>query len=245
MRAVEALQRDVLAVLTRPVVVGRFWVDLKEAQRVVRESATEGVRLSLTHLIVKATAMAALASPDIHRMFGPLTAVDPGHADVGVSVEGQEILAPVVVIREADRKSLVEIAQELRELAKEAREKETRDVVLIQRWLKFFPFPGLRRLLIRAFWSIPRIRRQAAGTVQFSNIGSFGIEAAHVPVVAELLLVGGVLQRLPMVDEHDAMVVGVGAEFTVHGAHRKVNGQSCGKFTRTFREVLGRPEALR
>jgi hypothetical protein len=245
LRPIEALQRDIIAVLTRPVVVGRFWVDLEAAQGFIRDPRPPlPEKLSLTPLLVKAAALAALASPGIHRMYGPWTAVDPVHADVGVSVEGQGILSPVVVLREADRRPLGELAAELKTLALEAREKETRDIALINRYLKLFPFPGLRRLLVRLFWQSPRVRRQAVGTIQFSNVGHFGIEAAQVPVVGELLLVGGVLRKRPIVDARGAIVAGTGAEFTIQGSHRKINGQTAGRFIAEFRRVLGEPERM-
>jgi pyruvate dehydrogenase E2 component (dihydrolipoyllysine-residue acetyltransferase) len=245
-RPIEALQRDVIAVLTRPVVVGRFWVNLEAAQRFARDPGPDlPPRLTLTVLLAKAAALSALASPGLHRMYGPLKALDPAHADVGVSVEGQELLAPVVVLREADRKGLGELAESLKVLASEAREKEIRDVALIHRYLKLLPIPSLRRLLLRLFWQSPRVRRQAVGTIQFSNIGHFGIDSAEVPVVGELLLVGGVVHRRPAVAADGAIVSETGAEFTIHGSHRKLNGRTGGEFIGTFRRLLAEPERLR
>jgi pyruvate dehydrogenase E2 component (dihydrolipoamide acetyltransferase) len=244
LRGVEAWHRDIISALSAPAVVGQFWVELDAAQRLVRGSAPGEGKLTLTHLFAKAAALSALSSPALHRMYGPFGALDPAHADVGVSVEGQEVLAPVVVLREADRKPLVEIARELRALAAEARERDARDAVLFDRYLKLFPFPQLRRLLIRAVLSSAKARRLAAGTLQFSNIGHFGIDAAQVPVVVELLLVGGVVQRRPVADEEDRVRVALGAEFTLHGSHRKVNGQTAGQFIRTFRSLMAQPERL-
>jgi pyruvate/2-oxoglutarate dehydrogenase complex dihydrolipoamide acyltransferase (E2) component len=245
LRPVEALQRDIIAVLTRPAVVGRFWVDLEQAQRFAREPGSSlPHKVPLTPLLVKAAALAAVASPRIHRMFGPWSVVEPEHADVGVSVDGQEILSPVAVLREANRKPLAELAEELKVLAQEARQKEGRDIILVNRYLKLFPFPPLRRLLIRAFWTSPQIRRQAVGTIQFSNIGHFGIESAEVPVVGELLLVCGVLQRKPVVGAQGDVVAGTGAEFTIHGSHRKINGQTAGQFVAAFRRHLAEPQSL-
>jgi hypothetical protein len=88
LRGIEAWQRDVIAVLTRPAVVGEFRVRLDAAAR--RVGQADGPKLTWTHLFIKAAALAAVSSPALHRMYGPFGVLEPGHADVGVSVEGQE-----------------------------------------------------------------------------------------------------------------------------------------------------------
>jgi hypothetical protein len=147
-------------------------------------------------------------------------------------------------VREADRKGLGQIAQELRALAQQAREAETREVELFNRYVKLFPFPFLRRALIRAAWSSPQLRRKLVGTLQFSNIGHFGIDAAHVPVVGELLLVGGVVEKRAVPDGQGGWSEALEARFRLHGSHRKVNGQTAGLYIATFRSVLAEPDRL-
>ncbi len=242
---IEALQRDFVQVLTHPVVVGNFWIDLEKALCWLdggERSSSE--RLTLTHLIIKAAAHAILDAPMLHRMYGPWRVVEPGHADIGVSVEGRQILSPVVVIKEADRKSLGDIARELREKAIQVREAEPRDIAKINRFLWLFPFPALRRFFTRLVLRSPRFRRQISGTLQFSNIGHFGIDAASVPLVVETLLVGGVVRKRLFLDEEGQLRSSRGADFRLHASHRKLNGRTCGQFLSSFQRLLGNPEQM-
>ncbi len=241
LRPVEALERDILRVFTRPVVVGEFWVDLDAADWFLRERRADGIRLTFVSLFAKAAALAAMASPRAHRMYGPFGVLEPGSADVGVSIQGDGMLAPVQVLRAAEGKSLSELAVELREKTRQARMEEARMLALVDRYLWLFPFPPLRRLLIRAWFASPRRRRRAVGTIQISVLDRFGIDAAQVPVVAELLLMCGAIRDRVELQPDGRLATRKGAQFRLHGSHRKLNGETGGQFIERFREVLQDP----
>ncbi len=241
LRPIEALERDILRVFTRPVVVGEFWVDLDAADWFLRERHADGIRLTFVSLFAKAAALAATASPRAHRMYGPFGVIEPGSADVGVSVQGDGMLAPVTVLRAAESKSLEELAAELREKARKALAGDARMRELVDRYLWLFPFPPLRRLLIQAWFASPRRRRRAVGTIQISVLDRFGIDAAQVPVVAELLLMCGAIRERVELQPDGRLATRKGARFCIHGSHRKLNGESAGRFVERFREVLQDP----
>jgi hypothetical protein len=242
----EAFEADVIAVLTRPAMQLQFWVDLEnvgtflDAQR----NAGDGPALTYTHLFVKAAGMAAMASPDLHRMYGPLRCLQPAVADVGVSVAAEGLVAPTVVLPGADRMTVDEIARQLREGAARARRDDPGARAWANRLVPFFPLPALRRLLIRLAFSSPNVRRRTVGTIQLTNVGLTGGESCYVPMVGELLLACGAVGKRVVPDEMDRPVVRTGAQFSLMASHRKISAVTVRPFVARFRELLAAPEKL-
>jgi pyruvate/2-oxoglutarate dehydrogenase complex dihydrolipoamide acyltransferase (E2) component len=245
-RGAEALEADVIKVLSRPVMGGRFWVDLENARRWIEErrATREGDELTYTHLFVKAAGMAVMASPNLHRMYGVLRCLEPAAADVGVSVAAEGALAPVVVLPAADRMSVDDIARELRERAARARAEDPRTRTLIDRFVYVVPLPFLRRLLVRLVFSNARLRRKLVGTIQLTNVGFTGADDCYVSMVGELLLGCGIVEKRVLVDENDRPCVRTGAVFTLQGSHRKLTGLTGRPFVARFRELLAAPQQL-
>jgi pyruvate/2-oxoglutarate dehydrogenase complex dihydrolipoamide acyltransferase (E2) component len=241
--ASEAIETDVIRSLTGATVTGDFWIDLEPALRFLERQPRE-LLLSRIHLYVKAAALAVLDAPSLHRQWGLLRVHDPVHADVGVSVGSSRSLAPVVVIASADLKSLAEIGRELRAGARRALREERRTTEMVDRWGRFFPFPILRRLVVRWVMASPTRRRKLVGTIQISDLDSYQIDAAQVPLVGELLLVAGAVRKSVVPGDGDRPVVRSGAMFTLHGSHRKLNGRTAGEFIGKFRALMAEPERL-
>ena len=84
-------------------------------------AALEGAaKVSVTDMIVRASALALLENPDVHRSWVAEGLAYHPHANVGIAVALDEGLI-VPVVRHADQKSLVEIAAESHDLAERAR----------------------------------------------------------------------------------------------------------------------------
>jgi pyruvate/2-oxoglutarate dehydrogenase complex dihydrolipoamide acyltransferase (E2) component len=240
----EVFERDLISVLSRPVVVGEFRVDLERAEAFVAARRAAGAPVGYTTLYVKAAALSALEAPALRRMDGHWRVHELATIDVGVSVlSRRSMVGPVVVVERADTKSLDEIEAERKLKTRQARADADRYKALIDRYLRFVPAKSLRRAIIRAFLAAPRRRRGAVGTIQISNLDGFGIDRAHVPLVGELLLVAGEIGR-EVTAEGERIVIRRSAWFTIHGSHRKLNGQTCGAFIRRFRALLADPERL-
>ena len=243
LRPVERLERDVVRVLDRPTNVLDFWVDLTDADELVRRRATGGSDITLTALVVKAAGLAALASPQLHRMHGIFRVMEPAHADVGISVATEEMLAPVVVIGEVDRKLAGDVARELRTKIAAAKDHDRTRAPLFARYAALVPFP-LRRAFIRWWLLSPARRRRAFGTIQVSTVMRFNLDAAFTPVVVEMLLVAGGLQKQVRLGNSGAAEARLGARFQLHASHEKLNGVTGEAFARRFREVLSEPGQL-
>jgi dihydrolipoyl dehydrogenase len=79
-----------------------------------------GVEVGLTDLVVKACAGLLAVSPELNASFGGDRLLVRRRVDVGVAVVGEDATL-VSAVRDADRKSVVRIAQEVAELAGRAR----------------------------------------------------------------------------------------------------------------------------
>jgi pyruvate dehydrogenase E2 component (dihydrolipoamide acetyltransferase) len=121
------------------------------------------------------------------------------------------------VVRDADAKSVFEIAEELRDLAGRARERKLR----------------------------PEEYQGASFTV--SNLGMFGVEAFYAvinPPEAAILAVGAV-QKVPWVDEATGAIVAMERmHLGLSCDHRVVDGATGARFLRTLRLVLESPVRL-
>ncbi len=78
------------------------------------------VKVSVTDMIVRASALALLDHPEVHRSWVAEGLAYHAHANIGIAVALDEGLI-VPVIRHADQKTLVEIATESQDLATRAR----------------------------------------------------------------------------------------------------------------------------
>ncbi|MCX6391052.1 MAG: dihydrolipoamide acetyltransferase family protein [Actinobacteria bacterium] len=98
-------------------------IDMEKALELRKDlnTALEGeVKISVTDMIIRASALALLEHPEVHRSWVAEGLAYHSHANVGVAVALDEGLI-VPVIRHADDKSLVDIAKASQDLAERAR----------------------------------------------------------------------------------------------------------------------------
>jgi pyruvate dehydrogenase E2 component (dihydrolipoamide acetyltransferase) len=172
--------------------------------------------VSFNDLVVKAAADALARHPEVNAAWGGDAIVRRGSIDVGVAVALEDGLVTPVV-RGADRKSVLDVAREIRELAGRARERKL----------------------------VPEEYQGASFTV--SNLGMFGIEAFYAvinPPEAAILAVGAV-QKVPWVDEGSGQVVAMERmRLGLSGDHRVIDGATGARFLQTLKAVLESPVRL-
>jgi len=82
--------------------------------------AEQGIKVSVTDLIVRAVAVALRAHPEVNASFGGDAILRHAHVNVGVAVALEDGLV-VPVVKDADRKSVTAIGAEIKDLAARAR----------------------------------------------------------------------------------------------------------------------------
>lgn len=172
--------------------------------------------VSVNDLVVKAVAEALSRHPEVNAAWGADAIVRRGSVDVGIAVALEDGLVTPVV-RDADEKSVLEIAAETRELAGRAREKRLK----------------------------PEEYQDASFTV--SNLGMYGVEAFYAvinPPEAAILAVGAV-QKVPWVDDATGQLVAMErVRLGLSCDHRVIDGATGARFLQTLKAILESPVRL-
>jgi len=177
---------------------------------------SEGARISVNDLVLRATALALRQVPAMNASFADDAVTLQPDVNVGVvvAIDGdQGILVPV--ISNTDKLSLIEMSQTVRTKAEQAR---------------------IKRL---------RARDSMNGTFTISNVGMFGatyLIACVQPPQVGILGVGAVT-KVPAVDG-DQIVIKSIMGLAVSFDHRAVDGAVAAKFLAAMNAVLQTPDQL-
>lgn len=170
-----------------------------------------GRKVSFNDLVVKATAIAIGRAPEVNAQFTPEALVFHRRVDLSVAVAVEEGLV-TPVIRDADRKTVLEISDEIQSLSSRAREKKL------------------------------TAEEMTGGTFSISNLGMHGIDefAAVINPPEGAILAVGAIRSEPVV-RGDAVVPGRRMKLTLSCDHRVVDGAVGAKFLSELRQVLQHP----
>ncbi|MCA9775020.1 MAG: 2-oxo acid dehydrogenase subunit E2, partial [Myxococcales bacterium] len=196
----ESAINDAFQALRKPWVIGVWELDCKPMlDLIARRPLPDGRKLTMTPILARALALALREHPGFNRMYRGSKVIQPSSIDIGISVAVQSVrLSPVVVLKSCDTMSVEAIVAEIDAKSAEIRANEKKQMDDMNRLARWFPFPFLRRLLIRYFFRRDWMARAVSGTFQISNFGSTGVEAAYVPVVCSQMLGVGEVKRRPV-----------------------------------------------
>ena len=174
----------------------------------------QGVKLSVNDILIKALAKALMRTPQAHVSFQGDTLHRYSRADISVAVASPKgLITPI--IRGADRKSLPEIATEMKELAGKAREGK----------LQPHEYQG--------------------GTASISNLGMFGIkqfDAVINPPQGMIMAVGAGEQRPWVVDGQIAPATVMTASGSFD--HRAIDGAEGAQLMEAFKAMCEQPMGM-
>jgi pyruvate dehydrogenase E2 component (dihydrolipoamide acetyltransferase) len=180
-------------------------------ERVNARLEKHGVKASVNDFIIKAAAAALARHPEVNASWGESVIHRHRRVHIGIAVAIDDgLITPIV--RDADRKGIAQIAQEVRELAGRAREKK----------LKPDDYTG--------------------ATFSVSNLGMFGIEeftAIINPPEAAILAIGQVEEKV-VVEDGDA-VIAPRMRITMSCDHRVIDGAMGARFLQTLKDYLEEP----
>lgn len=174
-----------------------------------------GTKVSLNDFIVRAVALALRHHPNVNASWGDDAITQHGEIHVGIAVATQDgLITPV--IRNADQKSVVDIATEVRALAEKAKNRKLK----------------------------PDEYQNSTFTI--SNLGAWGIEeftAIINPPNAAILAIGAAEAR-PVADANRQLVVRDRMKVTMSCDHRIVDGAAGAEFLKTLRQYVEQPLRL-
>ncbi|EEF63298.1 dihydrolipoamide acetyltransferase family protein [Pedosphaera parvula] len=172
-------------------------------------------KLTVNDFVLKAAIMAAVRVPAVNASFAGDAVVQYANINMAVAVAIDDGLV-TPVIREAQKKSLREINEIVKDLATRARTKK----------LKPDEYQG--------------------GTITVSNLGSYGIEnfsAIINPPQAMILSVGAIVKK-PVVNDKDQIVVGQRMSVGLSADHRVVDGAIGAQYLAELRQILENPVTM-
>jgi pyruvate dehydrogenase E2 component (dihydrolipoamide acetyltransferase) len=173
---------------------------------------TRPLKVSLNDLIVKACAIGLARVPECNATFTPDAILVHRRVDISVAVAIPDGLVTPVV-RNADQKSVVGIAAEVRDLAARARAKKLKP------------------------------EEMQDGTFSISNLGMFGIDSFSAvinPPEGAILAVGQV-REVPVVGDEGKIVAGKKLAMTLSCDHRVVDGAIGAAFLAELRALIEHP----
>ncbi|OLE50972.1 MAG: pyruvate dehydrogenase complex dihydrolipoamide acetyltransferase [Acidobacteria bacterium 13_1_20CM_3_53_8] len=169
------------------------------------------LKISINDIIIKVAAAALIQHPQVNASFQDKNVRYYESADIGVAVAIEDgLITPIV--RAAERKTLSQIAGEVRELAERARSRKLRP------------------------------EEYTGATFSISNLGMFGIDeftAVINPPEAAILAVGAMTPK-PVVRDGEIVVRQL-MRVTMSCDHRVVDGATGARFLQTFKRILENP----
>jgi pyruvate dehydrogenase E2 component (dihydrolipoamide acetyltransferase) len=172
-------------------------------------------KITVNDFVLKAAVMAAVKVPRVNASFDGDAFVQYADVDLGIAVAIEDgLLTPVV--RAAQTKSLREISAMAKDLAHRARNKR----------MKPEEFQG--------------------GTFTVSNLGGMGIDSfsAVINPPQGFILAVGKVNKVPMIDDCDQIVVGHRMSITMSCDHRVIDGALGAEYLKELRHLLENPALL-
>jgi pyruvate dehydrogenase E2 component (dihydrolipoamide acetyltransferase) len=177
--------------------------------------ATGGPKLTVNDFVLKAVVAAATRVPAVNASFAGDAIIQYGKINLCVAVAVEEGLV-TPVIRDAQKKSLREISEAVKDLATRARGKK----------LKPEEYQG--------------------GTITVSNLGAYGIESFSAiinPPQAAILSIGAIVKK-PVVNAKDEIVVGQRMSIGLSADHRVIDGAVGASYLAELRKLIENPALM-
>jgi pyruvate/2-oxoglutarate dehydrogenase complex dihydrolipoamide acyltransferase (E2) component len=211
-------------------------VDMSQARSLIKAARLCDLRITYTHVIVRATALALAANPDLHQMVCGGFVHSPAQVDIALSVGGESIAAPLLVIQAADSREITLLASEIVKRAPEIRNADREMMRALRRWGWLLPISGVRRIVLRALFRNYNFRRKGAGTFQVSIVPE--VDSAMSPVfsASAMLVAGSVKDRVVAVEGQ--VVVRPTVTLTACADHRIWDGRAGQRFLLAVQQIL-------
>ena len=177
--------------------------------------AAGGPKFTVNDFVLKAVVAAAAKVPAVNASFAGDSIIQYGSINLSVAVAVEEGLV-TPVIRDAQKKSLREISESVKDLAGRARNKKLKP------------------------------EEYAGGTITVSNLGSYGIDNFYAiinPPQALIIAVGAILKK-PVVNAKDEIVVGQRLAIGLSADHRVVDGAVGAQYLAELRKFIESPTLL-
>ncbi|MCA1645797.1 MAG: 2-oxo acid dehydrogenase subunit E2, partial [Chloroflexi bacterium] len=183
-------------------------------KQILEQTAETGIKISFNDMVVKAAALALRSVPDVNVSFAEDSLIRHKRIHMGIAVATDRGLI-VPVLRDADQKSLSQIARETRDLAERANSGKLQPV------------------------------DYSGGTFTISNLGMFGVEQFNAvinPPEAAILAVGAIARE--PVEHEGEIVLRERLKLTLSVDHRALDGAMGARYLQALKQLLEKPMLL-
>lgn len=164
----EIWMRDGLSVVKPGDFFQSLEVDMSHSKTLIETLRKSGVKATYTHVFVRATAMVLSKHPNLHQLISEKQRITPGQVDIGLSIAGTTVVAPVMVIENAGCKTIETIANEIIKRTPEVKKEQEQMLSSTRKWGWMIPWGWLRRWILHKLIKQPSFRRKGNGTFQVS-----------------------------------------------------------------------------
>jgi hypothetical protein len=217
-------------------------VDMTNAMEALRLLRAASRRATVTHLVVRAAALALARNPELHQIVCNYRRLTPGSVDIGLSMAGQTTYAPVVVLAQAEKQRLAELVPRTNAAIAAARDKEIRDLEDARKKGWWVPFGFLRRFILRLLQKTFWFRRKLVGTFQVSCLPSVDVITSFLFYTGSILCAGRVCDRV--VAERGQAVVKPTIWLTICVDHASMDGRRAGDLLNAVQGILEGQELI-
>jgi pyruvate dehydrogenase E2 component (dihydrolipoamide acetyltransferase) len=244
-----------------PTVYGSMTIRMEKAlEYIERFRAAHGIRLTVTHLVAKAVAVALERCPDANAIMrwnkiylrqGVTISILVVQTDQG---DGKVDLT-AAKIENAENKTLKDMAEELQATIDRVRKRKEESLEKGKGLVSMVPFVFMNFFLkVLSFFMytlnvrVPGTPRDAFGGATVTNVGSLGLDVAFVPLVpytrVPIFVAPGAVVDEPVVDFVDGVakvVPGKVMRLSASFDHRFIDGMHASILAKTVRELLEHP----
>jgi pyruvate dehydrogenase E2 component (dihydrolipoamide acetyltransferase) len=241
-----------------PTIYGMLDVDVTRLLPLLEQRSREtGVRLTLTHAVARALALAIREHPSVNVLVRWRRIYQRENIDIFLQVAvveaGSDPDLSGVKIERADEKSLVEMAAEIAERASAVREGRDKDMRRSKKSVASIPSILMRPVLLLMGWiaytmnidgRLLGLPRDPFGSAMVTSVGMFGIRVGFAPLFppsrSPVLVLVGALEDRPVVRDGR---VEIRPMVTLTGTfdHRVIDGYHGGLLARTIKSLLEDP----
>jgi pyruvate dehydrogenase E2 component (dihydrolipoamide acetyltransferase) len=185
------------------------------AQANAASEASGGPKFTVNDFVLKAVIAAAVKVPAVNASFTGDSIIQYANVNLSVAIAVEDGLV-TPVLRAAQKKSLREISEGVKDFATRARAKKLKP------------------------------EEYAGGTITVSNLGSYGIDSFFAivnPPQALIIAVGAIVKK-PVVTARDEIVVGQRMAIGLSADHRVVDGAVGAQYLAELRKYLESPTLL-
>ena len=240
-----------------PSIYGTLSLRMEPALRYIEEFRQKtGKKLTVTHLVVKALALALRETPDANAILRWNRIYLRKSVDIAVLVvmeDKGEVDLSAATLRGVDQKSLLQIVGELEEHAGRIRARKDRNLEATRQSMGLVPF-----LFINAFLKLLSfllytlnldlsrfgVPRDAFGSAAVTSIGSLGLDVGYVPLVpysrVPIWVAPGEVRDEAVVED-GKVVPGRAMSINATFDHRIIDGAHASRLARSLRRIFADP----